>query len=74
MPSGSSEIVLNQGRTHGRVWLKIVWQTGAISEHRLQRSVRAYRGYIDPERLRRRITELNGTGKMDKGKRCCYPT
>jgi hypothetical protein len=60
------EVVLNQRRAHGQVWLKIVWQTGAISEHRLQRSVRAYRDYIDPERLRRRITELNGTGKMDK--------
>jgi hypothetical protein len=60
------EVVLNQRRAHGQVWLKIVWQTGAISEHRLQRSVRAYRDYIDPERLRRRIAELNGTGKMDK--------
>jgi hypothetical protein len=37
------EVVLNQRRAHGQVWLKIVWQTGAISEHRLQRNVRAYR-------------------------------
>lgn len=42
-----------------------LWQTGAISEHHLQRCVHAYRDYIDPERLRQRITELNGAGKMD---------
>ena len=36
------------------------------SEHRLQRRVHTYRDYIDVERLRQRITELNGAGKMDK--------
>jgi hypothetical protein len=60
------EVVLDQRRAHGQVWLKIVWQTGAISEHRLQRRVHTYRDYIDLERLRRRITELNSAGKMDK--------
>jgi hypothetical protein len=48
------------------VWLKIVWRTGATSEHRLQRRVHTYRDYIDLGRLRRRITELNSAGKMDK--------
>jgi DNA invertase Pin-like site-specific DNA recombinase len=60
------EVVLDQKRSQGQVWLKIVWQTGATSEHRLQRRVHTYRDYIDVERLRRRITELNGAGKMDK--------
>jgi hypothetical protein len=60
------EVVLDQRRLQGQVWLKIVWQTGATSEHRLQRSVRAYRDYIDLERLRQRITDLNAAGKMDK--------
>jgi DNA invertase Pin-like site-specific DNA recombinase len=60
------EVILDQRRAHGQVWLKIVWQTGATSEHRLQRRVHAYRNYFDLERLRRRITELNGAGKMDK--------
>ena len=53
-------------RAQGQVWLKIVWQTGATSEHCLQRRVHTYRDYIDLERLRRRITELNNAGKMDK--------
>lgn len=60
------DIVLDQKRSQGQVWLKIVWQTGATSEHRLQRRVHAYRDYIDIERLRKRIAELNAGGKMDK--------
>ena len=59
-------VVLDGKRLRGQVWLRIVWQTGAISEHRLQRRVHTYRDYIDIERLRKRITELNGAGKMDK--------
>src|SRR3954465_6095522 len=31
------EVVLDQKRAPGQVWLKILWQTGAASEHRLQR-------------------------------------
>jgi predicted methyltransferase len=59
-------VILDQRRAQGQVWLKIVWQTGATSEHRLQRRVHTYRDYIDLDRLRRRITELNSAGKMDK--------
>lgn len=60
------EVALDQKREQGQVWLKIVWQTGATSEHRLQRCVHTYRDYIDLDRLRRRITELNAACKMDK--------
>lgn len=60
------EVVLDQRRSRGQVWLKIVWQTGATSEHHLQRRVHTYRDYIDIQRLRQRIAELNGAGKMDK--------
>jgi hypothetical protein len=60
------EVVLDQKRERGQVWLKILWQTGATSEHRLQRRVHTYRDYIDLGRLRRRIADLNVAGKMDK--------
>jgi DNA invertase Pin-like site-specific DNA recombinase len=60
------EVVLDQKRLLGQVWLKILWQTGATSEHSLQRRVHTYRDYIDLERLRRRVTALNSAGKMDK--------
>jgi hypothetical protein len=61
------EALLDQKRTRGEVWVKIVWQTGAVSEHRLWRRVRSYNDdYADIEGLRRRITELNAQGLMDK--------
>ncbi len=60
------DVVIDAKRLRGQVWLKIGWQTGATSEHRLQRRVHTYRDYIDIERLRKRIAELNGAGKMDK--------
>jgi DNA invertase Pin-like site-specific DNA recombinase len=60
------EVILDQRRARGQVWLKIMWQTGASSEHRLQRRVHTYRDYVDLDRLRQRITDLNAAGKMDK--------
>ena len=46
--------------------MKIVWHTGATSEHRLQRRVRSYGDYIDIDRLRERVTKLNAAGRMDQ--------
>jgi len=60
------DVILDQKRLPGQVWLKIVWQTGASSEHGLQRRVHTYRDYIDLERLRQRVEALNRAGKMDK--------
>jgi DNA invertase Pin-like site-specific DNA recombinase len=59
------EVILDQKREPGQVWFKIVWQTGATSEHRLRRRVQAYGGYADLERLERRVRELNSLGRMD---------
>jgi hypothetical protein len=44
------EVVLDQRRAQGQVWLKIVWQTGATSEHCLQRRVHTYRDGVDGAR------------------------
>jgi len=52
------EVVLDQKRDRGQVWLKITWQTGAMSEHRLQRRVHTYRDYIDLDRLRQRTQPM----------------
>jgi DNA invertase Pin-like site-specific DNA recombinase len=60
------EVVIDQSRLPGRVWLKILWQTGATSEHAFVRRVRAYRDTADLDGLRRRIADLNGAGAMDK--------
>lgn len=60
------EVILDQKRITGHVWLKILWQTGATSEHAVQRRVHTYKDYADLDRLRQQITELNAAGKMDK--------
>lgn len=59
------EIALDQKRRRGYVWIKVVWQTGAVSEHWLQRHVQSYAQHADEERLRQRVTELNNLQKMD---------
>ena len=59
------EVVLDQKRQRGQVWIRMTWQTGAISEHWLQRRVQDYRQYAEPERLEQRVRELNAARKMD---------
>jgi len=59
------EVTLDQKRRRGYVWIKVVWQTGAVSEHWLQRGVQSYAQHADQDRLRQRIAELNGQQKMD---------
>ncbi len=39
------EVALDQKRERGLVWMQITWQTGATSEHRLQRRVQGYAHY-----------------------------
>lgn len=60
-----SDVFVDQKRERGRVWIKIIWQTGATSEHWLQRRVQGYAQHADPEQLQNRIRELNALNKMD---------
>jgi hypothetical protein len=59
------ELILDQKRRPGYVWIKVIWQTGATSEHWLQRCVQSYAQHADQDRLRQRIAELNGLQKID---------
>ena len=59
------EVALDQKRRRGYVWIKVVWQTGAASEHWLQRRVQSYAQHADQDLLRQRIIELNCLQKMD---------
>jgi hypothetical protein len=59
------DVALDQKRRRGYVWIKIIWQTGAASEHWLQRCVQGYEQHADQDRLRQCITELNRQQKMD---------
>jgi len=59
------DVILDQKRRRGYVWVRIVWQTGSTSEHWFQRTVQSYDQHADQDRLRRRISELNSQQKMD---------
>lgn len=59
------DVVLDQSREPGQVWVKIHWQTGATTEHGVRRRVQDYRRYADRERLEQRVRELNAEHKMD---------
>jgi DNA invertase Pin-like site-specific DNA recombinase len=60
------EVILDQTKLKGHVWLKIVWHTGATSEHTVKRRVHTYNDYADLAQLRQRITQLNAAGTMGK--------
>ena len=59
------EVILDQKRRRGYVWIRIIWQTGAASEHWVQRRVQGYAQHADQDRLRERIAELNRLKKLD---------
>jgi hypothetical protein len=59
------EVVLDQHRERGRVWIRMVWQTGATSEHSIRREVRAYTDYADLDHLAARLRALVADQKMD---------
>ena len=59
------EVVLDQKREPGMVWMRICWQTSATSEHRVQRHVHSYADCASADQLMRRVREMNATGKMD---------
>lgn len=59
------EAILDQKRIPGRVLIRLVWQTGAVSEHDVRRAVQSYGDYAGIEDLERRVRVLNAAGKMD---------
>ncbi len=60
------EVTLDQKRERGLVCMRITWQTGATSEHRLQRRVLGYAEYASTALLEQRVRELNACGMMDR--------
>ena len=60
------DVVLDQKRERGRVWMRITWQTGATNEYQMQRHVRSYADCSSAEQLRQRVQDLNAAGKMDQ--------
>ena len=59
------EVVLDQSRVAGRTWMRILWQTGAHSEHTVIRNTAAYAHHAEVDRIEARIRALNAEGRMD---------
>ena len=57
--------VLDQRREQGQVWIRIVWQTGATSEHSIRRDVQAYTDYADLDRLEQPVDGEERIGQRD---------
>jgi DNA invertase Pin-like site-specific DNA recombinase len=59
------EAILDQKRLPGRVLVRLVWQTGAVSDHDFRRTVHAYDNYAQVEELESRVRALNAAGRVD---------
>lgn len=59
------QVTVDQKRQPGRVWFKVVWQTGATTEHWYPRRVCSYREHADAQRIQQRVRELHAEGKLD---------
>jgi hypothetical protein len=59
------QVSVDQKRRPGCVWFKIVWQTGAATEHWYGRRVRSYTDHAETQRIDQRIRELHAEGKLD---------
>jgi len=60
------DVTLLQSRDSGVVSIRIAWQTGATSEHEVQRRVRSYAICVSTAVLEWRIRELAKAGKFDR--------
>jgi DNA invertase Pin-like site-specific DNA recombinase len=61
-----SKVVLHRQQEEVRVLIRIVWQTGANSEHTVRACVPSYRRYVGTEPLKQRVQELITQDKTDE--------
>src|SRR5207244_5264814 len=59
------DVLLDNRRARGQVWLQIDWQTGAVTEHWLRRCVLGYTQHADLEELEQRVRSLHTEGHVD---------
>ncbi len=61
-----ADVLLDQRRAPGRVWLQVNWQTGATSEHWVTRAVWSYAHYAALPALQQRLRELGEAQRLDQ--------
>jgi hypothetical protein len=52
------EVILDQRPASGQVWIRVIWQSGAVSEHKIRRNVNSYHNYADITALEARVPDL----------------
>jgi len=60
------EVLLDQHRRRGQVWVQLNWQTGAQTEHWVTRRVHSYADSVDGARLQQRLRELAAAAHEDE--------
>lgn len=60
------QVILDQRPASGQVWIRVIWQTGAVSEHKIRRNVNSYRDYADIATLESRVRDLVAGQKIDR--------
>jgi hypothetical protein len=55
------DVILDQRVASGQVWMRIVWQTGAVSEHKVRRT-----NYADIGTLEARVRDLAAAQRIDR--------
>jgi hypothetical protein len=64
------KVILDQRRAKGMVWIRIVWQTGATTEHWMVRKTQSYADAAHADVLEQKIRDLNGSGMMRQHAQC----
>ncbi|MBB3957887.1 recombinase family protein [Novosphingobium sediminicola] len=59
------QVVLDQRRVTGMVWIRVIWQTGATTERWIRRRTASYTEAAQIPLIEQRVRELNSAGMMD---------
>jgi DNA invertase Pin-like site-specific DNA recombinase len=59
------KVIVDQRRAKGMVWVRVLWQTGAATEHWVMRYTQSYKESAHTDQLEKRIRDLNAAGSMD---------
>lgn len=60
------DVIIDQTRAKEKIWLQLNWQTGAITQHWVTRSVSRYRDVADLDGLRGQLQALKAAGMPDE--------
>lgn len=60
------EVMVDQHRMKGQVYFKLIWQTGANTEHHYQRAVLSYKEHAQWSALAMRLQQLHTQAMIDK--------